>query len=96
MAKNNNIKRLNDKRNAGDKSGWVLIATFAVWVFLLLDMIFVAHNSMFIIIAVSVGTWLVGLSIMRPGQFAVNVQQNGFWKALLGNGTNQGRRRRRR
>ncbi|TDN17431.1 hypothetical protein CEE79_11265, partial [Lactobacillus crispatus] len=77
MAKNNNIRRLNDKRNAGNKSGRVLISTFAVWVCLLLEMMCLAHNCMCISIAVSFGTCWVGQSRMRPGQFSASVQQNG-------------------
>lgn len=94
--KNNNIKRLNTKRSVGNKSGLTLILTFVVWLVFFLDMMFVTHNDPFIIFVVSGGIWTFGLILMRPGKFAMSVQQNGFWKTLFGNGTNEGQRRRRR
>lgn len=102
--KNNNIKRLNTKRSVGNKSGLTLILTFVVWLVFFLDMMFVTHNDPFIIFVVSGGIWTFGLILMRPGKFAMSVQQNGFRKTLqngfrktlFGNGTNEGQRRRRR
>lgn len=94
--KNNNIKRLNTKRSVGNKSGLILVLTFVVWLVFLLDTVFVTHIDPFIIIFVSGGIWLFGLILMKPGKFAMSVQQNGFWKTLFGNGTNEGQRRRRR
>lgn len=94
--KNNNVRRLNTKQSVGNKSGLTLILTFVFWLVLFLDMMFVAHNDPFIIIVVSIGIWTFGLILMKPGKFAMSVQQNGFWKALFGNGTNEGQRRRRR
>lgn len=95
MAKKS-VNRLNQKQHA-NKTGLILGCTAALWVFLMLDMLFIAHNNWFIIVAVSIGVWAVGLTISKPGEFAEQVQRVGFWKALLGNGTNQdgGRHRRR-
>lgn len=97
MSKKNNVNRLNTKQQT-NKSGLILIGTFVLWLVLFLDMIFIAHNDPFIIIVVSVGIWVVGLLMVKPGKFAMQVQQVGFWKAVFGSGSNQqakrGRRRR--
>src|SRR5699024_7886935 len=94
--KNNNIKRLNTKRSVGNKSSFILFLTFFVGLVFFVDMMFVTHNYSFIIFVVSGGIWTCDIILMMPGKFAMSVQQNGFWKTLFGNGTNEGQRRRRR
>lgn len=97
MPKNNRpVNRLNSKGTQVNKSGLILIGAFVLWVILLMDMLFVAHNDPFIIIFVSLGIWAIALVMIKPGKFARSVQQNGFWKTLFGSGSNQERRRRRR
>lgn len=90
------VNRLNTKQSVGNKSGLILVGTFVLWLVLFLDMIFIAKNDPFIIIVVSLGIWTVGLMLVKPGKFAIKVQQVGFWKALFGSGSNQDAKRRRK
>ncbi len=93
---NKKIQRLNGKNTKQNKAGMVFGLTLAFWIIAILDMIFVAHDNIFLIIIVSIGIWAVGLTIAKPGQIAVSFQENGFWKTLLGQGSSQGRQGQRR
>lgn len=87
-------KHLN-KKSSGNRTGMALLGTLVIWLFLLVQQI-MEKNSMFMIIAVTIGVWTAGILIAKPGDFAVKVGEVGFWKALFGGGSNQGGRRRRR
>ncbi|WP_294919591.1 hypothetical protein [Lactobacillus rizhaonensis] len=93
---NRNTKRLNSKNSIANKPGMIIGFIAIIWIALLIDMIFVAHNQLFIIIAVSIGVWAVGLIMLKPGQLAVDIQKNGFWRTLFRKGSNNKRGRRRR
>lgn len=91
-------KRINTNKAPKNYTGMVLLCTLVVWVLMLLDMLFIAKDSVAIVVMVSIGVWIVGIVIAKPGQFARRVQQVGFFKALLGEGdangsASRGRRR---
>lgn len=86
----NNVQRINSKQKR-DNTGVILIATVVIGILLPLYMLFVVHDSVFLTVVLTLGVWITGIIIAKPGKIAERVYEVGFWRAIFGGGTNSGR-----
>lgn len=78
-----NVQRLNSRQSNSALSKYTLPITAIVWVLVMLDMWFIAKDSVFLMVVFSIGIWGTGIALAKPGQLAEKFREYGFWRTLI-------------
>ena len=93
--RNGNAKRINTKHQRNN-TGLILGVTIVLGILLPIYMLTVVQDSIFLTVVMTLGVWITGIVIAKPGKIAEQIAENGFWRTILGSGSNSGRGSRQR
>ncbi|MDC2828517.1 hypothetical protein [Limosilactobacillus mucosae] len=93
--RNGSAKRINTKQQR-DNTGLIFGVTIVLGILLPIYMLLVVHDSVFLTVVMTLGVWITGIVIAKPGKIAEQIYDNGFWRTIFGSGSNSGRGSRQR
>lgn len=100
MQRNNNVHRINSRKNKESFRKRILIAAAVIWVFFMWDL---AANSGYelkwmitLMVILTIGVVVVTLALVKPGELAEEINEYGFWRWLFTLGNPKGSKRSKR
>ena len=100
MQRNNNVHRINSRKNQEGFRKKILIAAAIIWIFFMLDLMFNSGYELkwmvTLMVILTIGVVVVTLVLIKPGDLSEEISEYGFWRWLFSLGNPKGSKRSKR